>query len=159
VRKWRRFRRLAAPDRASLLWAFILVPATAAALHTIGLRRWKAFLKPAAPRNGTSPVDPSEQQKSIAIESARRTARMVAAAAKEGVYDGRCLEQSLTLWWLLARRALPAELHIGVRKGAAGFEAHAWVELFGAVVNDGDEVRQDYVPFGRDIASLGIEPQ
>ena len=84
---------------------------------------------------------------------------MVAAAAREGVYHGRCLEQSLTLWWLLARRGLPAELHIGVRKAASGFEAHAWVELFGAVVNDADEVRQDYVPFGRDIASLGIEPQ
>jgi hypothetical protein len=27
------------------------------------------------------------------------------------------------------------------------------------VVNDSNGVRQDYVPFGRDIASLGIEPQ
>jgi hypothetical protein len=159
VRKWQRFRRLAGPERASLLWAFVLVPATAAALRTIGLRRWKALLAKTTPRKNFSPIVSSETLKSAAIESARRTARMVAAAAREGVYHGRCLEQSLTLWWLLARRALPAELHIGVRKAAAGFEAHAWVELFGMVVNDSNGVRQDYVPFGRDIASLGIEPQ
>jgi len=84
---------------------------------------------------------------------------MVAAAAREGIYHGRCLEQSLTLWWLLVRRGLPAELHIGVRKSATGFEAHAWVELFQTVVNDGDAVRVDYVPFGRDIAAVGIEPR
>jgi hypothetical protein len=159
VHRWRRFRRLAAPERGSLLWAFALVPATAVALRTIGLRRWKALLAWTVPREGSAPVVPSGESKTSAIESARRTGRMVAAAAREGVYHGKCLEQSLTLWWLLVRRRLPAELHIGVRKAASGFEAHAWVELFGTVVNDGDEVRQDYVPFGRDIASLGIEPQ
>jgi hypothetical protein len=159
VRRWRRFRRLAAPERASLLWAFFLVPANAAALRTIGMRRWKAFLSWTMPRGNSPSVDPTDEVKLDAIESARRTARVVAAAAREGVYHGRCLEQSLTLWWLLARRELPAELHIGVRKTANGFEAHAWVELFKTVVNDSDEVRQDYVPFGRDIASLGIEPR
>jgi hypothetical protein len=136
-----------------------MVPATGAALRVIGMRRWKALLARTLKRGAVSADVPSSEMKSSAIESAKRTARMVAAAAREGVYYGRCLEQSLTLWWLLARRALPAELHIGVRKTDAGFEAHAWVELFGAVVNDGGEVRQDYVPFGRDIASLGIEPQ
>jgi hypothetical protein len=159
VRRWRRFRRLAPPERASLLWAFVLVPATGAALRLMGMRRWRAFLAKFVSSGKFSYSNPPDEIKSAAIESARRTARMVSAVAREGLYHGRCLEQSLTLWWLLARRALPAELHIGVRKAAAGFEAHAWVELFGAVVNDGDEVRQDYVPFGRDIASLGIEPQ
>ena len=91
------------------------------------------------------------------IELADRAGRMVAAAAREGVYHGRCLEQSLMLWWLLLWRHLPAELHIGVRQTDEKFEAHAWVELFGSVVNGKNTVYQEYVPFGRDIASVGFE--
>lgn len=141
------------------MWAFVLIPATAVALRTIGLRRWKAMLARTISRDNPSNAVLPEELKSSHLDSSRLTARMVAAAAREGLYHGRCLEQSLTLWWLLVRQKQPAELHIGVRKGAAGFEAHAWVELLGAVVNDGDEVRRLYVPLGRDIASLGIEPR
>ena len=159
MNKLRRFRRLAAPERASLLWAFVLVPATGAALRVVGLQRWKTLLRWTLPRESSIRANLSEAEKSTAIDFAKRTGRMVAAAAREGLYHGRCLEQSVTLWWLLARRKLPAELHIGVRKADAGIEAHAWVELFGTVVNDSDGVRQDFVPFGRDIASLRSEPQ
>jgi hypothetical protein len=109
--------------------------------------------------SGASVSDPSDERTSEQIELARQTARMVKAAAREGIYSGRCLEQSLVLWGLLRRQRLPAELHIGVRQNKAQFEAHAWVELFHAVVNDEDGVRQEYVAFGRDISSVGIEPR
>jgi hypothetical protein len=93
------------------------------------------------------------------IASARRTARLVAAAAQEGIARGRCLEQSIVLWWFLKRRRYPAELQIGGRRTDAGFEAHAWVELGGTVVSDGDTVHKDFAPFSRDIAPLGTEPR
>jgi hypothetical protein len=91
------------------------------------------------------------------LQSARRAARMVAAAAKEGIAHGKCLEQSTVLWWLLLRKQTPAELRIGARQSAKGFEAHAWVEVQGNIVNDEENVRHDYVPFSNDISNFGVK--
>jgi hypothetical protein len=83
---------------------------------------------------------------------------MVAAAAKEGIVHGKCLEQSIVLWWLLLRRRVPAELRIGVRQSGTGLEAHAWVEVQGNIVNDNEDVLNEYVPFREDIGALGVKP-
>jgi hypothetical protein len=46
--------------------------------------------------------------------------------------DSACLVRAGALLDLVARRGLPrASVRIGVRRGAAGFEAHAWVEQDG----------------------------
>lgn len=46
--------------------------------------------------------------------------------------DSACLIRASALHELLVARGLPrAEVRIGVRRGPAGFEAHAWVELDG----------------------------
>jgi len=157
VNKWRRFRRLSAPDRTSLVKAMVLLPLTGAGLSILGLRRWQGLLTAFAPRRKSPAVNLPSEIISERLRSARHVARMVSAASRESLYHGQCLPQSMVLWWLLVRRREPAELHIGVRQSGAKFEAHAWVELFGCVVNDADGVRQDYVAFGRDIAALGIE--
>ena len=93
------------------------------------------------------------------LKSARRTARMVAAASEEGIAHGKCLEQSIVLWWLLLRRGVPAELQIGGRRAGAEFEAHAWVEISGTAVNDHDAMTSDFAPFGGNAASIGIDPR
>ena len=56
------------------------------------------------------------------------SARMVRAAARHGIGRPTCLEESLTLWWLLGRRGIAADLRIGVRKTGKKFDADAWVE-------------------------------
>lgn len=53
----------------------------------------------------------------------------------------------MTLWWLLRRRGIPVQLRIGARKTGTQFEAHAWVEMDGRVVNDSEDVRIRYSPF------------
>ncbi len=54
-------------------------------------------------------------------------------------YPGRalCLEQSLTLWLLLRRRGIDADLRLGVQPYPFG--AHAWVEHRGEPVNESPE--------------------
>jgi hypothetical protein len=71
---------------------------------------------------------------------------MVRAAAR-GLGRPTCLVESLALWWLLRREGCAAELRIGVGKLAGRFEAHAWVECNGAVLNDADEVHRHYAGF------------
>lgn len=60
----------------------------------------------------------------------------------------RCLEQSLSLWYLLALDGVSSELRIGVRKPRPdAVEAHAWVEVAGRPVNDRPDIAQTYAVF------------
>jgi len=53
-------------------------------------------------------------------------------------FDAKCLVRSLVVSSLLARRATPTSLVIGVRPGDE-FSAHAWVELDGCpILPDGE---------------------
>jgi Transglutaminase-like superfamily len=79
---------------------------------------------------------------------------MAAAAARNFLFDTNCLEQSLMLWWLLRRRGIAAELRIGARKEFERFEAHAWVEVNSAVLNDASAEHQHFVPFDGSITPL-----
>jgi hypothetical protein len=87
-------------------------------------------------------------------EAVELIARMAAAAARNFFFDTNCLEQSLMLWWLLRRRGIAAELRIGARKEFERFEAHAWVEVDSAVLNDSSAEHQDFVPFDGPITPL-----
>lgn len=139
----RRFLALSPADRKVLLGAFFLLPLTAAGLRVIGYRRLRGFFESLLP----GPPSVALDRVGDPCDAARRAAQMVDAAAREGLRSGTCLERSLVLWWLLRRRGIPAELRIGARKNASIFEAHAWVELDGAVVNDSGEVHRHYAPF------------
>jgi len=72
---------------------------------------------------------------------------MIAAASHYGLARGNCLSQSVALWWLLRRRGMPAKLRIGARRTGSGLEAHAWVEMGSEVVNDAEDVRENYAAF------------
>ncbi len=61
---------------------------------------------------------------------------LVRIAARNHLYEMTCLRQSLALQWLLARRGIPAELRIGVRKQTGALEAHAWVECAGQAIGE-----------------------
>jgi len=78
----------------------------------------------------------------LAPEEVERAAYHVAVAA--AFFPGRavCLEQSLTLYLLLRRRGVPAELRIGVQ--VYPFYAHAWVELHGEPVNEDRETVEKF---------------
>jgi hypothetical protein len=47
-------------------------------------------------------------------------------------------------------------LRIGIRKHGDRLEAHAWVELHGAVLNDTRNVGERFAPFGRAIVPAGV---
>ncbi len=70
------------------------------------------------------------------VREARRLACITRAVSRRWPGDGRCLQRSLILCWLLRRRGLGGRLQIGVRRTPDGLVAHAWVTVAGAVVND-----------------------
>jgi hypothetical protein len=151
VNKWRRFRRLAPRQRWVLLQALALLPLAALGLRLVGFRRLQEwFARKAVSEPGAAGVpEPASM--------AQATARMVAAAAREGPYRGNCLNQSLVLCWLLRQQGLAGQLRIGVRKELDGLDAHAWVEYAGAVLNDGGDIASRYAPFEGDLATLPVQ--
>ena len=73
--------------------------------------------------------------------------RVAAQVVWAGVFfPGRanCLEQSLTLYLLLRRRGIDAQLQLGVQPYP--FVAHAWVEFCGRPINETEERIRHFHP-------------
>ena len=143
MRRWQRFWRLSSYERGVALEAGGGLLATWVGLRLAGFRRWRNVLAWLAP----SPNTTARQADASQREAAELVARMAAAAARNFFFATNCLEQSLVLWWLLRRRGIVAELRIGARKESERFEAHAWVEVDSAVLNDASAEHQHFVPF------------
>ena len=137
----RRFRELPAPARSIFLRAAALLPWAAWKLKRQGFEAARKSLL----------ESPSKRSNSLSeIEAAQRaalTARMVRAAARHGMGNPSCLEESLVLLHLLGKQGIAAQLRIGVKKNAAKFEAHAWVECDGAALNEVEALHDHYAPF------------
>ena len=141
ISAWRRFWRLSAGERRDLLLGVLFVPAAVVRVKLFGVPRLSRFGKM------REKVYDDVGARNLRLEEARTTARMAAAAARHGLVHGNCLSRSMALSWMLRRRGVPAELRIGASKEVREFEAHAWVEVEGEIINDADDVRERYVPF------------
>jgi hypothetical protein len=150
---WRRFRRLSGFERGIALEAAAGLMATWVGLRFAGFRRWKKLLGWLAPK-----VAPDAASSDVSLEeTARQIARMEEAAARNLFFGTNCLEQSLVLWWLLRIRGITAELCIGARKDVNRFEAHAWVEFRGVILNGLGEEHLHFAPFDGHATSMGTQ--
>lgn len=149
---WERLRRFSAlepPARRLFLRAAAVLPLISLGLRFRGFLRTRAFLeKHLSPKKrapgGTNPD---------------LIVRMVRAAVRHSLSHATCLQESLALWWLLGRHGIPSELRVGVRKQAAKFEAHSWVECGGVALNEPEAMHEHYAAFDSALASLSSEPQ
>jgi hypothetical protein len=145
---WRRFWRLNAPERRIVVEACAGLTATWIGLRLAGFLRWKPALE------GISRPAGKRALKAQSSAITDRVARMQAAAARHLFFRANCLEQSLTLWWMLRRRRIPARLRIGARRQEENFEAHAWVEVNGIALNDPDDQHVQFSPFEDPVTPL-----
>jgi hypothetical protein len=139
---WRRFAQLGGPDRATVVRAALGLVATWAGLRICGFRRWKAFLDRRLPPAGTS-----VRHDLAVVPQALQLARLHSAAARHLALRTNCLDRAMSLYFLLRRRGLPAELRFGARKDAARLEAHAWVACLGAPLNEDQGEHRHFLPF------------
>lgn len=147
---WGAFWRLRPDLRGLALESPLVLTLTWLGLRSLGFRRWQKLLSrltPAAPGS----VEISESL----LDRCRAMARVEQSVARRLPFQSNCLDQSMALWWMLRRRGVAAEMHIGGRKGAANFEAHAWVEAGGNALLDGGEGHTQFAPFQRPTKSVG----
>lgn len=81
------------------------------------------------------------------VKLARAMAERVAVASKRHPLETKCLHQSLALHSMLARRGIPTDVRLGVRRGDEGVEAHAWVELGGVSLEPDPDAERPFRPF------------
>lgn len=138
TRSIRRFLELSRAERWLLFQAMVTLPLISLGFEVLGPGRCYRGLERSVPAaaNGTSD--------SLRIS---RTAWLVRIAARRGLIGASCLTRSMTLWWLLRRQRIAAELRIGVRRRGGRLEAHAWTEHQGRVLDDDAGVAQRYSPF------------
>lgn len=139
-----------------LLQALLLLPLTALVIKFFGFKslyeamaRWsiKYNLQLMLPIKTTS----------VLMSKANITARMVSIASRYGFYRPNCLQRSLVLWWLLRTQGVEGDLRIGVRKQEGRFEAHAWVEYEGEILNDRKDIHQYFAAFSGAIGPDGVK--
>jgi hypothetical protein len=136
----RRFAQLSGSDRAMVLKSAISLSATWAGLRIVGFRRWNNLLD----RFVRAPVaEPNPSR----LQEATHIMRLLSSAARHLFLRTNCLEQAMTLYFLLRRRGLAAELHFGARKNSASLEAHAWVACSGVPLNEDHGEHRHFLPF------------
>ncbi len=99
-----------------------------------GTLRWLAA------RVGGVPV-----RNDVPLEPVRRVEYHVAMAGALYPARARCLEQSLTLYCLLRAQGVPVRYCQGAQPYP--FQAHAWVEYRGEVINDVAEHAEQFARF------------
>lgn len=107
------------------------------------------FVPEAPPQLGLSDAE--------TVGLAKAIARLEESSAQRLSFRSSCLEKSLVLCWLLQRRGIEAELRIGARKEKGNFEAHAWVELRGEVLNDFAGHNRGFTAFDREPVAVNTE--
>jgi hypothetical protein len=132
----------------------VILPLTEIGLRLFGFRRWKELIENFSLSMRSPPLLSVDEQRVAAL----RTLRAVRSIELHGPTNPNCLERSMSLWWMLRRDGIYGELCIGARKEGGRFEAHAWVELGGEVLNDSAEVHQHYARFDAPIAAATGKP-
>ena len=142
MRRWRRFRRLSRFERGIVLEAAAGLLIAWLAVRLLGFQICRAVFKDA----GTSARN-SKALEANSLNIARRIAHLEAVTAVNLFFRTSCLEQSLVLCRMLRRRSMNAAIRIGARKEGDRFEAHAWIEMEGNVVDSGGTEHLHFVPF------------
>lgn len=141
VRRWL----TAAPAAAALAATGVLVA-------LLGLR-WSArllwWLADRLPQPRANPLPP----RALAEGQARAIARI----AERIPFKPQCLPRALLLAGSLRRRRIAADLCLGTRVGGA-FDAHAWVEVDRAPVNEAADLPTAYRCLWR-LPTLNAEPR
>ena len=145
IRKSRSFWGLDGNLRQLLLQALLLLPLVGLSLKLWGVKCTQTSLVRLLPPVKIPPQNSDRLSKIV------NTTRMVQLAANYYQPWVKCLQKSLVLWGLLRHQGIDSELRIGVRREATDFEAHAWVECEGFVLNDVRDVRDRFATFERPI--------
>lgn len=113
-----KLRQLGLTEMLALASSVVFLPVVAMLLKRRGFRKTEKMLSSLSRAEKTPPAP---------IDRVRRIARMTSVASVRGPYKARCLEQAITLWWILGLIGIASTIRLGIYKKGDAVEAHAWV--------------------------------
>jgi Transglutaminase-like superfamily len=122
-------------EKTTLLKAWFLLGYTRAAILATSFKRLSASLD--HHRESIKPPTITPQQ----LKTATNIGYLVSAAANHTPWQSLCLVQVLVTQRLLAKRNIPGQFYLGVRRGSeftddpTGLSAHAWLQCGDQIVN------------------------
>lgn len=148
LRQLRTFSALPISTKWNFLKIAVLVPLVEISIRTIKFKKTYRVLKALT---GRTPAPPKDD-----ISVIRRYRNVFYLHRRAIPYLGKCLSQSLTLWFLLERQGISAELKFGVKKEKNDLIAHAWIEYKGEAFMSESEMEENYTSFSESIlAKIG----
>jgi hypothetical protein len=156
IRKLRTFISLSTDERLLAFEALLLPVALQWGFRACGVARTQSRLRNwAAVKAAPASTLPPESVIRMASRAQGITRRLVGL-------NGTCLQRSMTLWAILAKRGVNADLRVGFRKHDDAIEGHAWVEYRGQPINEAASVVSTYtVTPGQaafDLWAAGVRP-
>ena len=121
--------------------SLLLLPLTGILLHIFGLKRTRSVMSQLSSKSRKNLPEAGQ------MNVAKQVARMVSIAANHGPYHANCLKRSVLIWWLLERKGIHTEIRVGAQMDPFGLQAHAWVEYQGDVLNDRQDIAEQFAPF------------
>jgi hypothetical protein len=143
--KLRTFRSMDSYDRRLIVETFCVTLFAFAGIRLIGVPRTQRWLRKWAERHEEKAGSGGGEPVLVRVARAQRTVRRASGL------DGTCLARSLSLWALLLKRGLTAEIRIGIRKNNGKIEGHAWVEYERIPVNELPDIALSYEPYGEPV--------
>jgi hypothetical protein len=141
VTRLKNFLGRSADERRLLTEALVLLPIARLSLAMCGYAPTRALFETLSWIPGPRTNEARVQELPAVIS------QVVHAAARHSVCGTRCLPRSLVLWALLRRQGFSPALRFGARKTDGRFEAHAWVEIGGRVLDPAEGDARTFVPF------------
>jgi hypothetical protein len=139
---WRRFTALPAAERKLVREAARRLTSTWFGLRVAGFARMRQRAERSGLLDASRPLSTDQQ-----LDVGRSIARAQGSAARHLFFSPNCLVQSLTLLSMCRSRDIQAQLRVGARSDSGAFQAHAWVELNGIVLNEPSGEHRHFVPF------------
>jgi Transglutaminase-like superfamily len=146
---YQRYRALNPEARSLFKRAAVLLPLISLSLRLRGFQKTKEALQTRLPPPSLQHSPHRDPNAIVQV-----TCRMLTAAAHYTLFRPTCLAQSLALWYLLEDSELSADLRIGVRISAQTFQAHAWVEYQGTVLNEPEQRHRHFSQFDRALSDV-----
>ena len=132
-----KFMALKRHEKGIFIASCLLLPLVWIALRPLGFRRTRNLLSLFG--RGKDVIS--------SMDEVRRLSYLVNAAAGNGLRNANCLERSLLLWWTLRRKGVAADIRFGALNVSGSFNAHAWVEWNGVILNDRADIASEFAPF------------
>jgi hypothetical protein len=131
--RWLRFWRRPRAEKWLAIQSLTVCLLSVIGLRLIGFGRWKRILWASCGGKKLAAQNLLRDDIKMA-EAAYKIVEMVARNIPGTLIT--CLPRSLTLWWLLRRYGVEAELRMGVRNDSERIAAHAWVVCHGTAIGE-----------------------